>query len=116
MSYKRKVDDPRVKGLMEKLPLALRLLLDRRVGFSQKMIPLLAIFYILSPLDFMPEVILGPFGVLDDIGVFLLGLEAFIRFSPHEVVMDHVRRLRGYAPQPAEDEDIIEGEYVIRDR
>jgi len=31
-------------------------------------------FYIVSPIDFMPEALLGPFGFVDDIGALVAGV------------------------------------------
>ncbi|MEP0763295.1 MAG: DUF1232 domain-containing protein, partial [Chloroflexota bacterium] len=94
-----------------------RLLFDRRVSGSAKLIPLLVIFYILSPIDLLPDVLL-PFGVVDDLSAFLLGLQMFIRSAPREVVDEH----RGLGPRrqpggytPPQNAQIIEGEYEIRD-
>ena len=37
-------------------------------------IALLALLYIVSPVDLLPEVILGPIGLIDDAIVFLIGV------------------------------------------
>lgn len=43
------------------------------LGFPMKcLITMLLIFYIISPLDFLPEMFLGPFGLIDDVGALLL--------------------------------------------
>jgi len=95
--------------------LSWRLLLDRRVSSTAKLIPVAMIAYILSPIDLLPDVLL-PFGVADDIGVLLLGLQWFIRSAPQGVVDEY----RGGRPAPAQDSDpnapqIIEGQYHIYD-
>ncbi len=43
--------------------------LKRQAPWKRVVIALLAVFYILSPLDLLPEALLGPLGWLDDLGV-----------------------------------------------
>lgn len=114
---KRNVNPDLLTRLWSDTVLGWRLLFDRRVSGSAKMIPLLVIFYILSPIDLVPDVLL-PFGVVDDLSAFLLGLQMFIRSAPRDVVDEH-RGLRlrqqpgGYTPP--QNAQIIEGEYEVRD-
>lgn len=95
--------------------LAGRLLFDRRVSGTARLIPLLTALYILSPIDLLPDVLL-PFGVVDDLSAFLVGLQWFIHAAPREVV-DEYRGVRprrqagGY--RPPEQARIIEGEYEV---
>lgn len=56
---------------------AWRLFLDGRVPGWQKAIPVLAALYIISPIDVLPEAVLGPFGAIDDVLLALLALRAF---------------------------------------
>lgn len=56
---------------------AWRLLRDGRVPAWQKAIPVLTALYLLSPIDVLPEAIIGPFGLVDDFVVVLLALKAF---------------------------------------
>jgi uncharacterized membrane protein YkvA (DUF1232 family) len=92
------------------LVLAVRLLLDRRVGGTAKLIPVAILLYILSPLDLIPDVFL-PFGVVDDITALLIGLQLFIHSAPPDVVAGY--RQRGKR-QPSDDVTVIEGEYTVR--
>jgi uncharacterized membrane protein YkvA (DUF1232 family) len=80
--------------MLENLRLAWRLFWDGRVGFPNKLIPLLAVIYVLSPLDFIPDVI-PALGVTDDVGAFILALEFFIRSAPDEIVRYHRDILEG---------------------
>ncbi|HML22050.1 MAG TPA: YkvA family protein [Aggregatilinea sp.] len=98
-----------------------RLLLDRRVSAGAKLIPLLAALYILSPIDLLPDVLL-PFGIVDDLGVLVFGLQMFIHNAPPAVIAEY----RGQVP-PAEgtkskrkvkreqDQNVIEGRYEVKD-
>lgn len=115
-------DHAKSGGILEKLfrrlSLTLRLILDRRVEWTYKFIPLAVLIYIVSPIDIAPEIIFGPLGVVDDLGIFLLGLEAFIRLAPKEVVAEHLNRLgakneEDFTRRKAEEDNIIDGEYVV---
>ena len=68
--------------------LALRLLRDGRVPLYAKLVMAAAVFYALSPLDFVPDFI-PVLGQLDDVAVLALGLQAFIKLCPDEVVEEH---------------------------
>lgn len=99
-----------VTKLGDRLTMTWRLLVDGRVSLGHKLIPIVAVLYVLSPIDFIPDVFL-PFGVVDDPLVFLGMLEFFIRMSPAEVVQEHWKDLR---EGNAEPEDVVEGEYKIK--
>ncbi len=98
--------------------LAGRLLFDRRVGGAAKLIPLVVIGYIISPVDFVPDIFL-PFGLVDDLTAFLLGLQLFIRSVPPDVVREYREGTRQgryeEAPRRHDAPQIIEGDYEIRD-
>jgi len=64
---------------------AWRLLWDRQVPLSTKAIPVIMILYILSPIDILPDFIPG-LGQLDDVALFLIGVQAFIAMSPRDLV------------------------------
>lgn len=75
--------------------LSFHLLRDERVPIWLKAVPVLTVIYAFSPLDFFPEIVLGPFGVLDDLTLVMLAFGFFIQQAPPDVVDDHARRL-GY--------------------
>lgn len=83
----------RVGGLVQRLRLAWNLFNDPRVNIGPKAIPVLALLYILSPIDLIPAAIAGPLGLADDIVVLIFALDAFIRMCPAPVVAEHTRRL-----------------------
>lgn len=95
--------------------LTLRLLFDGRVDTAYKLIPLMAILYVLSPIDLIPELAFGPLGVFDDLGVLLLGMEAFIRLAPSGVVQEYNGNGPTNSSRTSSREDVIEGEYIVRD-
>jgi len=67
------------------LRLAWRLFVDRRVPFGYKLLPLAIVAYIFSPVDFIPDVLVG-LGQLDDLGLFLLGTQVFTLIIPRPIV------------------------------
>ncbi len=108
-------DPDLLSRLWNNLTLSGRLLLDRRVGSGTKLIPLLMALYILSPIDLMPDVLL-PFGIVDDLGALVFGLQMFIHNAPPEVVAEYRERITGVAKRKAkEDQNVIEGQYEVKD-
>ncbi|MDD9994635.1 MAG: DUF1232 domain-containing protein [Dehalococcoidia bacterium] len=83
--------------------LVFRLLLDRRVPLITKLILPAAIVYLVSPIDFFPDVVL-PFGRLDDILALILAPVLFVALSPRQVVLEHM----GRAPAPEDENKEIE--------
>ncbi len=97
MSEQRKpvVTTDQVGGLTQfvrTLRLVWRLLNDSRVPMLSKLIIPAALVYVISPVDLIPDVILG-LGQLDDIGVVVLAIAMFIEFCPHDVVEEHRRAM-----------------------
>jgi uncharacterized membrane protein YkvA (DUF1232 family) len=74
------------------LRLAWRLVRDPQVPLWVRLIPLAAVAYILFPLDFIPDWMLGP-GQVDDLGLLLLGLRLLIDMAPRQVVQRHVSQM-----------------------
>ncbi len=66
-----------------------RLILDPRVGTESKALLGLAITYFISPVDLMPEIILGPVGYLDDIAVTVFVLNRLLKSVPAEILREH---------------------------
>lgn len=76
-----------LRDLFESGRLALRLFSDRRVPTLLKAIPFLALVYLISPLDFLPDSI--PFVTqIDDLAVILIALKLFISMAPEDVVAE----------------------------
>lgn len=70
------------------LRLTYRLFLDTRVPFFTKIVPLLSVLYILSPLDVIPDFLLVV-GQLDDFMILTMGFQLFERLAPPDVVEEH---------------------------
>ncbi len=68
------------------LHLSLHLVRDPDVPKKHKVKLGAAIAYFISPVDFLPEIIFGPFGYLDDIAVLAYVLNALLNDVPEHVV------------------------------
>jgi uncharacterized membrane protein YkvA (DUF1232 family) len=82
-----------VRDVMLLLPdltvLLARLLRDPRVPLGGKVIALLGVGYVLSPVDFLPEVLLGPIGLVDDAFVVAAALSRILNYVHPDVVRSH---------------------------
>lgn len=100
-----------LRNLYERAVLTWRLLWDKRVGFWPKLIPLLGLVYLISPIDLLPEVlvgVLGPLVALDDLGVAMLVLNLFVQASPPDVVTEYLREMRGRRFASRQQDDIVD--------
>lgn len=77
-----------LKEFFGQFKLAWELLWDGRVPIMTKVVPLLTMIYLLSPVDFIPDLALG-LGQLDDLAIFLIGLRLFIDICPPELVSEY---------------------------
>ena len=92
-------------ALFAELRLAWRLIQEPRVPSWAKAIPVLAVFYVVSPFDVVPDVL--PFlGQMDDIGILVLAIKAFVKASPHAARAHHGAEItsgRRYKPMSPAD-------------
>lgn len=79
---------------------AFALWLDPRVPFQLKLIPVVAVLYLLLPVDLIPDLLVG-LGQLDDLAILLLGLRLFV---------DHAQ---SRATAERADRDAVEGRYRV---
>jgi uncharacterized membrane protein YkvA (DUF1232 family) len=106
--------------LISNFRLVLRLVQDGRVPAWIKVgIPVLVVVYFISPIDVIPDFLIGP-GQLDDMAVVLFGMSLMVRFSPGHVVEEHKRALgitdpaSGPAPAGGKAGDgTIDGDYRV---
>ena len=92
--------------------LTVRLLREPRLPLLIKALPVLAALYVISPLDFVPDFLLV-LGQLDDLGVMLIALEAFLKLCPVGAVGFHRAALAQgckYCPMPLGAE-VIDAEF-----
>ena len=96
------------------LRLVWRLLADSRVPIFPKLIILAAAIYVISPIDLIPDLILG-LGQLDDLGIAMLAIGVFIQLCPPAIVDEHRRAIAaesGGSVKPPDDET-IEGSFRV---
>jgi uncharacterized membrane protein YkvA (DUF1232 family) len=83
-----------ILGLILQLPtmgrLCWRLWRDRRVPKYLKGMVIASLLYVLSPVDLIPEFFVPLVGQLDDATLLLLASYLLIRWSPQEVVSEHM--------------------------
>ncbi len=90
----------RVGGLWALLTharLALRLMRDDRVPLAAKLVLPATVLYLVSPVDLVPDLV-PLLGQVDDVGVLILGLVAFVKLCPRHLVAEHEARFGGRAP------------------
>jgi len=79
-----------VRDLLLLLPdftvLLARLLRDRRVPRRAKLVALLGVGYVLSPIDVIPALLVGPLGLLDDLLVVTAALSRLLNHVHPDVV------------------------------
>jgi len=83
---------PRPEGsplqeLLRQGRIAWRLFTDRRVPLLTKLIPVLAVVYLVSPIDVVPD-FLPIAGQADDLAILLLAVRFFIEMAPKEIVRE----------------------------
>ena len=84
-------------AVFKQLRLAYRLLRDERVPMLTKMVLPATRVYLASPLDVLPDLI-PIVGQVDDIGLVILGLIAFVKLCPQGLVAEHEAELDGNEP------------------
>jgi len=69
--------------------LLFRLARDARVARSSKWIAILAVGYVLSPFELLPEIVLGPIGLIDDLIVVGVALSRMLNHVHPDIVRSH---------------------------
>ena len=93
--------------------LVFRLMLDRRVPLRTKLIPVVALIYLVSPFDIVHDMI-PALGRIDDLLAIVLGILLFLVTAPHDVVVEHIRGRRpddDDDANPDSDNAVIDGKY-----
>ncbi|MBL1138153.1 MAG: DUF1232 domain-containing protein [Chloroflexi bacterium] len=98
-------------GLFRQFRLVWLLMQDSRVPLWMKSVVPLSLLYLISPLDFIPDVALG-FGQLDDLGVILLGMALFVKLCPQNIVEYYQNQLE-YGPE--DDRETVDASYRVMD-
>ena len=76
------------KAIIDQVWLTWKLLFDKRVPYWMKAVALAPVIYVISPIDLIPDFILG-LGQLDDLGLILAGMRLFESIVPEYIVQEH---------------------------
>jgi uncharacterized membrane protein YkvA (DUF1232 family) len=106
-----------VKALVLQLRLAMRLMREPRVPLLAKALLLGAGLYLVSPLDFVPDV-LPLIGQVDDLALAIIALQVFVHWCPASLVAFHrdaIAQGRPFTPMSvgnaAIDHNVIDAEW-----
>ncbi len=83
-------------GFVEQARLSWRLFRDPRVPTVAKAIPVVTALYLISPVDWVVNLI-PILGQMEDVAVIGLGMTLFIRAAPQDIVNQHLAEIRGTA-------------------
>lgn len=72
-----------------------RLFWDSRTVWKARLLLLATFAYVVSPVDLVPELFLGPIGTIDDVAVFIFGCQTFLRMAPPALVEEHLATIQG---------------------
>jgi uncharacterized membrane protein YkvA (DUF1232 family) len=82
-----------IRDLLLLLPdmtvLLFRLARDARVPIGSKIVAGMAVAYVVSPIDLMPEILLGPLGLLDDLLIVGAALSRLLESVHPDIVRQH---------------------------
>ena len=81
-----------VSDILRHLRLVWRLLFDPRVPLWLKMIVPGSLVYVILPVDFIPDVLIG-LGQLDDLAALIVGTKLFVDLCPPHIVREHTEAL-----------------------
>ena len=109
--YDQNINFGFLAGIFKQLRLVWLLLQDGRVPLWVKGVVPLSLLYLISPFDFIPDVLLG-FGQLDDLGVILLGMALFIKLCPPNIVEYYQNQLE-YGSES--DSEAVDAAYRVMD-
>jgi uncharacterized membrane protein YkvA (DUF1232 family) len=101
-----------LRTLVSHLRLSVRLLREPGVPLLLKALPAVAAIYVISPFDFVPDV-LPIIGQIDDLGMIVIALQAFVKLCPTGAVDFHraaMAERRKYYPMPSTGE-VIDAEF-----
>jgi uncharacterized membrane protein YkvA (DUF1232 family) len=101
-----------IRTALSQLRLGVRLLREPGVPFLTKTVPVIAAVYLISPLDFIPDVI-PVLGQLYDLAILVAGLELFVRLCPPAASTFHqdaIAHGRPYSPMAGHG-DVIDAQW-----
>lgn len=100
---------------MNRLPtLFLRLMLDKRVPLKLKILPVIAVVYLLLPWDFIPD-LMPLIGWIDDIVVVILSVGIFFVFGPLSILTRNIGQNHDLDNEQPVNGKVVEGKYRVVD-
>ena len=96
------------REMWHQIRLAWYLVRSPEVPLYLKVLPALAVIYVLIPTDLIPD-IFPVIGQLDDLTALIVGAKVFIELAPQDVVNRHLRSMRPQAPTTG-DEGVEDGQ------
>ena len=100
---------------MNRLPtLFLRLMLDKRVPLKLKILPVIAVVYLLLPWDFIPD-LMPLIGWIDDIVVVILSIGIFFVFGPLSILTRNIGQNHDLNNEQPVNGKVVEGKYRVVD-
>lgn len=108
-------------GILNEMKLSWRLMRDQRVTSLKYLAPALLALYVASPVDAIPDLLLG-LGQVDDMGIAVLGLmialKVIPKLAPADVLREHVAEMNGEptADQPgfSRVDPVMDAHYTVR--
>jgi uncharacterized membrane protein YkvA (DUF1232 family) len=97
--------------IVKRLRLVWLLFWDGRISLWIKSVLPASLLYLISPVDFVPDVILG-LGQLDDLSVILLGMALFVKLCPPDIVQEYLDKME-YGD--LNDDDVVDTSYQVVD-
>ncbi|MCB0154910.1 MAG: DUF1232 domain-containing protein [Anaerolineae bacterium] len=99
-------------SVLKQIRLTWLLLQDGKVPVWLKALIPLSLLYVISPIDLLPDVLLG-LGQLDDLGILLLAMTSFIKLCPPDLVQYYRRQLDNEMGN--QDDGAIDASYRLVD-
>ena len=100
---------------MNRLPtLFLRLMLDKRVPLKLKILPVIAVVYLLLPWDFIPD-LMPLLGWIDDIVVVIISIGIFFVFGPLSILTRNIGQNHDLDNEQPVNGKVVEGKYRVVD-
>ncbi len=100
-------DPGRVTDLVSRAKLAWRLFQDPTVSTTAKLIPVLALLYVISPIDLIPDSI-PILTQIDDVAILLIALKLFTDMAGSKAASSGTTA-------PEDQDDVINADYRVRD-
>ncbi len=119
MAKQTQTNTSTISRLLSHLKLSWQLFRDPSVSPLVRFgIPILGLIYLISPIDIVPDVLLG-LGQLDDAAVLLLLMQLMVMLAPSEIVNKYRDVARnaatsdGHPASQAQEEDVIDADYRV---